>query len=53
MVLEGGSEFAEIRDIISRYDTLAATNAELVERARTAQEKTEMARIKYLASTEV
>ncbi|KAI8919546.1 hypothetical protein BC831DRAFT_481471 [Entophlyctis helioformis] len=51
-VLESGDEFAEIKDIISRYDTLSATNGELIERARNAQEKTEKDRQAFLASSE-
>ncbi|KAL2912077.1 hypothetical protein HK105_208429 [Polyrhizophydium stewartii] len=51
-VLESGDEFAEIKDIISRYDTLSATNAELIERARNAQERTEKDRQAFLASSE-
>eukprot|EP00842_Homolaphlyctis_polyrhiza_P004954 jgi/Hompol1/545/HPOL_004240-RA len=51
-VLESGDEFAEIKDIISRFDTLSATNAELIERARNAQERTERDRQAFLASSE-
>lgn len=52
-VLETVGEFGEIKDLISRYDTLSATNGELIERARTAQEKTESSRLVYVQSSEV
>lgn len=52
-VLEHGEEFSEIKDLITRYDTLAATNAELVERALMAQEKTEEFRQHFANSSEV
>ncbi|XJO77382.1 hypothetical protein BDV3_001970 [Batrachochytrium dendrobatidis] len=51
-VLENGDEFAEIKDIISRFDTLSATNTELIDRARAAQEKTEKDRQDFLAFSE-
>jgi uncharacterized membrane-anchored protein YhcB (DUF1043 family) len=52
-VLEHGEEFSEIKDLITRHDTLAATNAELVERALMAQEKTEELRQHFATSSEV
>ena len=52
-VLESVEEFGEVKDIIARFDTLAATNAELMERAREAQEKTERDRAVFLHETEV
>jgi hypothetical protein len=52
-ILESTTEYLEIRDILSRYDTLAATNAELIDRARIAQEKTEADRMAFLVATEV
>lgn len=52
-VLENGDDFSEIKDLISRHDTLAATNAELVERLKTAQEKTEEFRTHFISSSEV
>ena len=51
-VLENSEDFAEIKDIIMRYDTLAAANAELLERSRMAQEKTEKLRMQLMATTE-
>ncbi|KAJ3125373.1 Cilia- and flagella-associated protein 73 [Nowakowskiella sp. JEL0407] len=51
-VLESTDEFGETKDILSRYDTLAATNIELIERARDAQERTERDRIAFTQSTE-
>lgn len=51
-VLENADEFAEIKDIISRYDTLSATNGELIVRARNAQDLTEKERQAFLASSE-
>jgi hypothetical protein len=50
-VLEQNGDFAEIKDVISRYDTLAATNSELMERSRVAQEKTEELRQSLLSSS--
>ncbi|KAJ3191374.1 Cilia- and flagella-associated protein 73 [Irineochytrium annulatum] len=52
MVLESVEEFGEVKDIIARYDTLSATNAELLERAREAQERTEKDRLSFVTSTE-
>ena len=52
-LIEGSNEFVEVKDIISRFDTLSATNQELIDRARSAQEKTENDRIQFLATTEV
>ncbi|TPX70847.1 hypothetical protein SpCBS45565_g01435 [Spizellomyces sp. 'palustris'] len=52
-VLENVEEFGEVKDIIGRFDTLAATNAELLDRAREAQDKTEKDRMAFLHSTEV
>ncbi|KAJ1560222.1 Cilia- and flagella-associated protein 73, partial [Cladochytrium tenue] len=40
-ILETADEFGEVKDILSRFDTLSATNQELLGRARDAQEKTE------------
>ncbi|KAH9249159.1 hypothetical protein BASA81_013118 [Batrachochytrium salamandrivorans] len=51
-VLASGNDFSEIKDIISRFDTLSATYVELVERARTAQERTEKDRQAFLSSSE-
>lgn len=42
-----------MKDILSRYDTLAATNAELLERSREAQERAEKDRLEFTANTEV
>ncbi|KAJ3138758.1 Cilia- and flagella-associated protein 73 [Physocladia obscura] len=50
--LETTEEFGEVKDIISRFDTLAATNQELIDRAREAQEKTERNRSLLINSTE-
>ncbi|KAJ3262259.1 Cilia- and flagella-associated protein 73 [Boothiomyces macroporosus] len=52
-LLEGNNEFVEVKDIISRYDTLSETNHELIERARAAQEKTEQDRLAFIAASEV
>ncbi|KAI8801735.1 hypothetical protein BJ742DRAFT_749399 [Cladochytrium replicatum] len=51
-VLETTDEFGEVKDILSRYDTLSATNAELIERARNAQERTERDRLIFMHSSE-
>ncbi|KAI9329736.1 hypothetical protein BDR26DRAFT_909372 [Obelidium mucronatum] len=51
-VLETTEEFGEVKDIISRFDTLAATNQELIDRAREAQERTERDRAMLINSTE-
>ncbi|KAJ3316424.1 Cilia- and flagella-associated protein 73 [Blyttiomyces sp. JEL0837] len=51
-VLESAEEFGEIKDIILRFDTLSATNQELIERARKVQEKTETDRMSFITSTE-
>ncbi|KAJ3199347.1 Cilia- and flagella-associated protein 73 [Dinochytrium kinnereticum] len=51
-VLETVEEFGEVKDIISRYDTLSATNAELIDRAREAQERTERDRLAFVTGTE-
>ncbi|KAJ3304228.1 Cilia- and flagella-associated protein 73 [Kappamyces sp. JEL0829] len=51
-LLENNSEYVEVKDIISRFDTLAATNAELLERSRQAQEKTESDRQAFTISSE-
>ncbi|ORZ30915.1 hypothetical protein BCR44DRAFT_1443682 [Catenaria anguillulae PL171] len=40
-ILEISEGFSEIRDLLSRHDTLAATNTELTERLRVAQERNE------------
>ncbi|KAJ3073259.1 Cilia- and flagella-associated protein 73, partial [Quaeritorhiza haematococci] len=50
--VEAVEEFSEIKDLLARYDTLAATNAELLERARVAQERMEFDRQIFLHSTE-
>ncbi|KNE59639.1 hypothetical protein AMAG_03892 [Allomyces macrogynus ATCC 38327] len=42
----------QIRDLLSRHDTLAATNAELSERARAAQDRTEAERLAFQVRTE-
>jgi hypothetical protein len=47
------NEFVEVKDIIARHDTLAATNAELLERSRKAQERTEADRQAFAISSEV
>lgn len=52
-LLESPSDFVEVKDIIARYDTLAATNGELIERARQAQDKMEQDRLAFLAAQEV
>ncbi|KAJ3242025.1 Cilia- and flagella-associated protein 73 [Chytriomyces hyalinus] len=51
-VLESVEEFGEVKDIISRFDTLAATNQELIDRAREAQDRTEKDRAMLINSTE-
>ena len=52
-LLENNSEYVEVKDIISRFDTLAATNAELLDRSRIAQEKTESDRQSFAITLEV
>ena len=52
-VLELVEEFGEVKDIIARFDTLSATNSELLERSRIAQEKTEASRAQFMKSSEV
>jgi predicted RNase H-like nuclease (RuvC/YqgF family) len=51
-VVESGGDFGEVKDLIARYDTLSATNTELLDRARDAQERTEKDRNSFLLSTE-
>ncbi|KNE61324.1 hypothetical protein AMAG_07061 [Allomyces macrogynus ATCC 38327] len=51
-ILEVSDGFAEIRDLLSRHDTLTATNAELSERARAAQDRTEVERLAFQVRTE-
>ncbi|KAJ3107718.1 Cilia- and flagella-associated protein 73 [Phlyctochytrium planicorne] len=51
-VLETVEEFGEVKDIIARFDTLAATNSELIERAKEAQDKTERDRLAFVTGTE-
>ncbi|KAI8901657.1 hypothetical protein BC833DRAFT_576763 [Globomyces pollinis-pini] len=51
-LLENSDEFDEVKDITLRYDTLAATNAELLERSRSVQEKTENDHKAFLANSE-
>ncbi|KAJ3342484.1 Cilia- and flagella-associated protein 73 [Gonapodya sp. JEL0774] len=51
-ILETTDEFGEIKDIIARYDTLSATNLELLERARMAQERNEKLRLEFAKATE-
>ncbi|KAI9219651.1 coiled-coil domain-containing protein 42 [Blastocladiella britannica] len=46
-VIEAAEGFPEIRDLLARYDTLAATNGELLERARDAQDRTERERAAF------
>ena len=53
IALGGGEEFGEVKDIIARFDTLAATNHELIDRSRLAQEKTEQDRAAFTKSIEV
>lgn len=50
--MESAGDFGEVKDLIARYATLSATNAELLERARDAQERTERDRNSFLLSTE-
>jgi DNA primase large subunit len=52
-LLEGSNEFADVKDIISRFDTLHAANQELLVRAQTAQEKIESDRISFTNNTQV
>ena len=53
VAMGAGEEFGEVKDIIARFDTLAATNHELIERSRLAQEKTEQDRLSFNKSVEV
>lgn len=48
-----GEEFGEVKDILARFDTLSATNHELIDRARLAQEKTEEDRANFVKSVAV
>ncbi|KAI8826009.1 uncharacterized protein EV422DRAFT_491734 [Fimicolochytrium jonesii] len=52
LLLETVEEFSEVKDIIARFDTLAATNSALLDRAREAQERTERDRSGFVHSTE-
>lgn len=52
LVIEAVEDFGEVKDIIARYDTLIATNSELVERSREAQERSEQQRASLGARTE-
>lgn len=51
-VVESAGHFGEVKDLIARYDTLFATNNELLERARDAQERTEQYRNSFILSSE-
>ncbi|KAI9203153.1 uncharacterized protein BJ171DRAFT_425735 [Polychytrium aggregatum] len=51
-VLENTDDFGEVKDILARFDTLCATNGELIDRAREAQERTERDRLQFSLSTE-
>lgn len=51
-VLEKSEEFGELKDIISRFDTLSATNHELLVRSREAQDLTERSRLEFARSIE-
>ncbi len=53
LALSNGEEFGEVKDIIARYDTLSATNQELIERAHDAQDKTEEERLAFTKAIEV
>lgn len=52
-MLEMNTEFVEVKDIVSRYETLKATNAELIKRAREAQEETELNKQEFSVFSEV
>lgn len=52
-LLEQSQEFTEVKDIIARYDTLSATNTELISRSQAGQEKMEQDRLAFLAAQEV
>ncbi|KAJ3017384.1 UNVERIFIED_CONTAM: Cilia- and flagella-associated protein 73 [Siphonaria sp. JEL0065] len=52
-VLETTEQFGEVKDIISRFDTLAATIQELIDHVREAQDRTERDRATLINSTEV
>ncbi|KAL7750593.1 hypothetical protein RI367_003935 [Sorochytrium milnesiophthora] len=51
-VLETSDGFSEVKDLLARYDTLSATNAELLERSRIVQEKNEADRVAFVALQE-
>lgn len=51
-LLENNSEYVEVKDIISRFDTLSATNSELLDRSRSAQERTEQDRQSFAITLE-
>ncbi|KAI9176031.1 hypothetical protein H9P43_006395 [Blastocladiella emersonii ATCC 22665] len=51
-ILEVAEGFSEIRDLLSRFDTLSMTNAELVDRARVAQDRNEAERQAFQARGE-
>jgi hypothetical protein len=51
-ILEIAEGFGEIRDLLSRFDTLSATNAELQERSHLAQDKHEAERVAFVSRTE-
>lgn len=52
MVENSGSEFSEVKDVISRFDTLTASNTDLIERAKKAQESNENQRTVFSRATE-
>ncbi|KAI9364973.1 coiled-coil domain-containing protein 42 [Zopfochytrium polystomum] len=51
-ILEAADEFGEVKDLLARHDTLAATNQELLARAKEAQERTEADRLRFAKITE-
>lgn len=52
-MLELNEEYVEVKDIVARYDTLRATNAELIKRAQQAQEQTEENKQEFAAFLEL
>ena len=51
--MESTNEFVETKDILSRHDTLLATNRDLMERLRYEQECIENARKSSMETTQV
>ena len=52
VVEHSGSEFSEVKDVISRFDTLTLTNTDLIDRSKAVLERNENQRTVFVATTE-